>query len=207
MNKEIEQPSTRKLKSIQTKNRLLDAGRDIFIKYGFQKATISQIIKQAETGYGTAYVHFKNKDDILIVLMEDVMDRFYVIAELPFKPKTKQEACNLIQKQVRLFLEMANNEQPMMQVIEEAIRISGDVYNKWRSIRERFIQRIAKDIAYSQKNGLARLDVDNDLVARGWFYANEMYLWDIVRNENSSTTEDIVHNLTEIYTSGLYFGV
>jgi hypothetical protein len=34
--------------------------------------TITQIIKHAETGYGTAYVYFKNKDDLLISLMEDV---------------------------------------------------------------------------------------------------------------------------------------
>ncbi|MBM7644571.1 AcrR family transcriptional regulator [Scopulibacillus daqui] len=206
MKKEMNRLSSRKLRSIETKHRLLNAGRDIFIKYGFQKATISQMIKQAQTGYGTAYVHFKNKDDILIVLMEDVMNKFYDIAELPFEPKTKQEAYDLIKNQVRLFLKMARNEQSMMQVIEEAIRVSADVYHKWRSIRERFIQRIAQDIACSQKNGLARTDVDRDLVARGWFFANEMYLWEIVRNENTSSIEDVVHNLTEIYTSGLYAG-
>lgn len=69
--------SKRKLQSVQTREKLLYAGRVIFIEQGFQKTTISQIIKKAGTGYGTAYVYFKNKDDILIELMEDVMERFY----------------------------------------------------------------------------------------------------------------------------------
>lgn len=196
--------TTRKLRSLQTREKLLAAGRDIFIEYGFQKTTISQIIKKANTGYGTAYVHFKGKDEILVQLMEEVMGRFYEIAELPFRPESKQEAYQMIEQQAGLFLEMANEERPMMQVIEEAIRLSEDVNRKWKEIRERFIKQIAQDIAYSQKNGLARTDVDNYLVARGWFFANEMYLWEIVKNEFGFTVHQIAHNLTAIYTGGLY---
>jgi AcrR family transcriptional regulator len=29
-------------------------------------------------GYGAAYVHFEGKDDILMVLMEDVMEQFFI---------------------------------------------------------------------------------------------------------------------------------
>lgn len=199
-----DQITSRKLRSMETRNKLLAAGRDIFIEYGFQKSTISQIIKKANTGYGTAYVHFKGKDDILIQLMEDVMNRFYEIAELPFRPSSKQEAYQMIEKQAGLFLEMANEERAMMQVIEEAIRLSEEVNRKWQEIRERFIKRIAQDIAYSQENGLARTDVDNYLVARGWFFANEMYLWEIVKNQYGFTVDEIAHNLTAVYTGGLY---
>lgn len=204
MDKLSENMSSRKLRSVQTREKLLAAGRDIFIEYGFQKATISQIIKKAKTGYGTAYVHFSGKDDLLIQLMEDVMNRFYEIAELAFRPKSKKEAYDLIEKQAGLFLEMANEERVMMQVIEEAIRLSEDVNRKWKEIRERFIKRIAQDIAYSQKSGLARTDVDHYLVARGWFFANEMYLWEIVKNEYGFSVKEIAHNLTAVYTGGLY---
>lgn len=132
------------------------------------------------------------------------MDRFYEIAELPFKPQSKQEAYDIIEKQASLFLEMANEERSMMQVFEEAIRLSDDVNRKWKDIRERFIKRIAQDIAYSQANGLARTDVDHNLAARGWFFANEMYLWEIVKNEYGFTVEEIAHNLTAVYTGGIY---
>ena len=82
--------SSRKHRSLETKKKLLHSGYTIFINNGFQKTTITQIIKHAETGYGTAYVYFKNKDDLLISLMEDVMNRFIISLSALFS--TNKEA-------------------------------------------------------------------------------------------------------------------
>ncbi|WP_407922527.1 TetR/AcrR family transcriptional regulator [Brevibacillus choshinensis] len=205
MTKITEHIDGRNLRSINTRKRLLAAGHDIFIEYGFQKATISQIIKKAKTGYGTAYVHFSGKDDLLIVLMEDVMNRFYEIAKMSFEPTSKQEAIDMITMQTRLFLENAINEQAIMQVFVEAIRHSDKVQEKWSEIRESFVEQIAKDVAYAQTNGLARTDLDNYLVARNWFSLNETHLWDIVNHTHKHTVSEIVHNITALYTGGLYY--
>lgn len=196
--------STRQKRSVETRKKLLAAGREVFIEHSFQKTTISQIIKKAATGYGTAYVYFKNKDDILIVLMEDVMNQFYSIAERSFQPKSKKEAHMMIQNQVRAFLQMAEKERTMLQIFEEAIGASIEVRQKWSDIRERFINRIIQDIAFSQENGLARNNIDKAIVARGWFYMNEMFLWEIVRNDKEISLEKITFTLTELYTVGLY---
>ncbi|MCP3741065.1 TetR/AcrR family transcriptional regulator [Rossellomorea sp. BNER] len=204
MKKASDQPSTRQLRSIETREKLLMAGRDIFVEYGFQKATISQIIKKANTGYGTAYVHFKNKDAILIVLMEDVMTKFHQIAEASFSPQSKVEAKEIIEKQAYAFLKLAEKERSIMRVFEQAIGFSTMASTKWKEIREKFIQRISKDIYYSHQNGLAKADLNYELVARGWFFANEMYLWEIVRGEQNASVEEIAKTITTVYTSGLY---
>ncbi|WP_419879276.1 TetR/AcrR family transcriptional regulator [Brevibacillus centrosporus] len=195
----------RNLRSINTRKRLLAAGYDIFVEFGFQKATISQIIKKAKTGYGTAYIHFSGKDDLLIVLMDDVMNRFYEIAKMSFEPTSKQEAIDMITMQTRLFLENAIQEQAIMQVFMEAIRHSDKVQEKWIEIRESFVEQIAKDVAYAQKTGLARTDLDNYLVARNWFSLNESHLWDIVNQTNKHSVAEIAHNITALYTGGLYY--
>ncbi|MED3624705.1 TetR/AcrR family transcriptional regulator [Neobacillus thermocopriae] len=194
----------RHLRSIKTRQKLLEAAKEVFLEEGFQKATISQMIKKAEVGYGTAYVHFEGKEDILIVLMEDVMGKFYEIAEISFYPKSKEEAENIIHKQAYSFLKMAETERRMLQIFEQAIGISSAVSEKWKSIREKFIQRISKDISYAQENGLARKELNHELVARGWFFTNEMYLWDIVRNERQESVEEIAKTITAVYTRGLY---
>lgn len=196
--------SARQRRSLETKKKLLLAGRETFIEQGFQKTTISQIIKKAETGYGTAYVYFKNKDALLIVLMDDVMNQFYMIAERVFQPITKQEARSMIHQQVHAFLQMAETERQLLQVVEEAIGTSTEIRNRWNAIRERFIERIVQDITYSQNNGLARKDLNCFLAARSWFFANEMFLWEIVRNEQEFSLKDIVYTLTEMYMGGLY---
>ncbi|MDM5193933.1 TetR/AcrR family transcriptional regulator [Bacillus hominis] len=196
--------SSRKHRSLETKKKLLHSGYTIFIQNGFQKTTITQIIKHAETGYGTAYVYFKNKDDLLIVLMEDVMNRFYDIAERSFFPQTKLEACDMIQSQVRAFLQLAEEERAILQVVEEAIGLSREISQKWDEIRERFIKSITQDITYSQESGLAQPELNKEIVARGWFAMNETFLWTIVQNDKELELEEIVHTLTMIYTTGLY---
>lgn len=136
--------------------------------------------------------------------MEDVMNQFYSIAERSFQPKSKKEAHMMIQNQVRAFLQMAEKERTMLQIFEEAIGASIEVRQKWSDIRERFINRIIQDIAFSQENGLARNNIDKAIVARGWFYMNEMFLWEIVRNDKEISLEKITFTLTELYTVGLY---
>jgi AcrR family transcriptional regulator len=194
----------RNLRSINTRKRLLAAGHDIFVEYGFQKATITQIIKRAKTGYGTAYVHFTGKDELLIVLMEDVMKRFYEIAEMRFEPDSKEEAIAMITTQASSFLENAIEQQAILKVFAEAIRFSDIAHQKWNEIRERFIEKISSDVAYAQEKGLARTDLNHDLVARNWFALNETHLWDIVNNSTKHSIQEIVHNITILYTSALY---
>ncbi|KFM98854.1 TetR/AcrR family transcriptional regulator [Bacillus clarus] len=196
--------SSRKHRSIETRKKLLNSGYTVFLEYGFQKTTITQIIKHAETGYGTAYVYFKNKDDLLIVLMEDVMNRFYDIAERSFTPNTKTEAQHMIQSQVRAFLQLAEEERAILQVVEEAIGLSKEIRQKWNEIRERFVTRITQDITHSQESGLAQSELNKEIVARGWFAMNEMFLWTIVQNDKEIDVEEIVYTLTEMYTTGLY---
>ncbi|MGN4422647.1 TetR/AcrR family transcriptional regulator [Bacillus cereus group sp. MYBK30-1] len=196
--------STRKHRSLETKKKLLHSGYTIFINNGFQKTTITQIIKHAKTGYGTAYVYFKNKDDLLIILMEDVMNRFYDIAERTFSPQTNVEARDMIQNQVRAFLQLAEEERAILQVVEEAIGLSKEIRQKWDEIRERFIKSITQDITYSQENKLAHPELNKEIVARGWFAMNEMFLWAIVQNDKKLDLEEVVHTLTVMYTTGLY---
>jgi len=194
----------RHLRSVKTRQKLLDAAKEVFLEEGFQKATISQMIKKANVGYGTAYVHFDGKEDLLIVLMENVMEKFYEIAEISFFPTSREEAEQIIQSQASAFLHMADTERSMMQVFEQAIGISFAVASKWKAIREKFINRISQDIAFSQQTGLARKELNHELVARGWFFTNEMYLWEIVRNEHQSSVEEIAKTISSVYVEGLY---
>jgi len=204
MKNPIDQLPARQQQALKTRNKLLEAGKEVFLENGFQKATISQVIKKANTGYGTAYVYFKNKDELFITLMEDLMNQFYEVAEMPFKPQAKEEAYENIKKQVRLFLRLALDERDMMKVVKEAIGVSPEIEEKWYGIRERFIERISVDIRYAQAQKLAKKQLDPALTARGWFYSNEMFMWELVMNEEKYQMDDVIVNLTRMYTGGLY---
>ncbi|UYG97346.1 TetR/AcrR family transcriptional regulator [Cytobacillus firmus] len=204
MKNSIDQLPARQQQALKTRQKLLQAGKEVFLENGFQKSTISQMIKKAKTGYGTAYVYFKNKDELFITIMDDLMNQFYEVAEMPFKPQAKEEAYENIKKQVRLFLQLALDERDMMKVVKEAIGISPEIEEKWYGIRERFIERISVDIRYAQSQRLAKENLDPALTARGWFYSNEMFMWELVMNQEKYQIDDVIVNLTRMYTGGLY---
>lgn len=199
-----EQLSKRQLQALQTRENLLNAGRTVFLENGFQKATMAQINKLAHTGYGTAYVYFKNKDELFTELMETIMQKMYEVAGLPFTPRTKEEAFAQIKKQTRLFMKLALEEKKVMRVIKEAIGVSAIVEEKWNSIRTRFISGITKDIEFVQKAGLAKENFNANLIAKGWFYMNEQVMWDLALGEIDEDVDEVADHLARLYAGGLY---
>lgn len=191
---------------MQTRLNLLHAGKVIFLKEGFQKATMTEINKQANTGYGTAYVYFKNKDELFGELMENIVEKMYEVASLPFEPKTNEEAFEQIKTQVRLFIQAALDEHEMMKVLKEAIGVSEIVEGKWSQIRTRFIAGIIKDITFVQEAGMTNKEIEASLIARGWYYMNEQVMWDILLGEVAEDLNRVAENLALLYTRGLYVG-
>ncbi|WP_233269576.1 TetR/AcrR family transcriptional regulator [Alteribacillus sp. YIM 98480] len=196
--------NSRQQQAIETKNRLLKAAELVFLEHGFQNTTIRLINNKAETGHGTAYVYFKNKEDFLIKIMEDTMEQFKKIASIPFYPATVNEAYELVSNQVKLFLSLAIKKKELMKVIKEAIGVSKEVEGRWQDIRDQFTANITKDIMYAQEHELADSSLSPPLVARLWFYTNEMFMWEVIDEKSSNDIEEIIKHMTTIYMKGLY---
>lgn len=56
---------------------ILDAAISIFAKEGFHKAKISRIADEAKVATGSVYIYFKNKEDILQKIFEDLWQKLY----------------------------------------------------------------------------------------------------------------------------------
>lgn len=53
------------------KMRILQAAEDVFSKRGYTQATLDEIIKVADTGKGTVYKYFGNKENLFYTLVEN----------------------------------------------------------------------------------------------------------------------------------------
>lgn len=53
---------------------LLAAARQVFTTRGYQDATISEIIQIADVAMGTFYLHFRDKEELLLVLAEEPLN-------------------------------------------------------------------------------------------------------------------------------------
>lgn len=49
----------------EREGRILDAAADLFVHYGYDKTTVSDIAQRAGVSKGAIYLHFESKDDLL----------------------------------------------------------------------------------------------------------------------------------------------
>lgn len=195
--------TNREKQAIETKRKLIHAAEHVFLENGFEKTTISQIIKQAGVGYGTAYVYFKNKDEMLVTIMEEVMDKFFKVAQQHFQPGCREEAIQQIKEQVSKYMSLAIEEREILKIVKEAIGLSKIIEARWEQIQIKFIEGIISDITYSQTKHLVSPAFEPAITARSWYYMNEMFLWQFVESSDLEL-KPIVDQLSLFYTSALY---
>ncbi|HEY3723468.1 MAG TPA: TetR/AcrR family transcriptional regulator [Acidimicrobiia bacterium] len=65
----------------RTRQRLLDAGVEVFAKRGYHSARVDDIVKGAKTSHGTFYLYFGNKEDLFRALAEEVATEMRTLAD------------------------------------------------------------------------------------------------------------------------------
>jgi AcrR family transcriptional regulator len=63
------------------RREILKAARAIFVEYGFEDTTMERIAERAGISKGTIYIYFKNKSDLLIQAVAEVLDAVYKMGE------------------------------------------------------------------------------------------------------------------------------
>lgn len=57
------------IKNVEREQRILDASANLFVHYGYDKTTVSDIAREAGISKGAIYLHFKSKDELLEALI------------------------------------------------------------------------------------------------------------------------------------------
>jgi len=73
-------------RSILTREALMSAGREIFVRDGFDQARLEEIAKATGLTRGAFYSHFDDKEDIFLTIVEDELDRCQLQREAPSSP-------------------------------------------------------------------------------------------------------------------------
>ncbi|MFM9326763.1 TetR/AcrR family transcriptional regulator [Paenibacillus mesotrionivorans] len=61
----------KKLQTEQTKKKIADASRALFIQKGYKATSIEDIVKATSCSAGNIYYHFKSKESLFLYLIED----------------------------------------------------------------------------------------------------------------------------------------
>lgn len=69
--------------SQSTRDRLIDAARDLFLEQGYAATGIAQILKQAKARPGSLYHFFPTKEDLLIAVLESYKELLWPVVMQP----------------------------------------------------------------------------------------------------------------------------
>lgn len=70
-----------KTQTADKSQEILFAAAGLFSIKGFENTTVDEIAAQANVGKGTIYLYFKNKEHILVEILEDSLNQIYEIFE------------------------------------------------------------------------------------------------------------------------------
>jgi TetR/AcrR family fatty acid metabolism transcriptional regulator len=188
------------------RERILDAAIKVFAAEGFYNAKVSQIAQAAGVADGTIYLYFKSKDDLLIQLFEDRMER--VNANLRAALASETSATAQLKRVVKLHLELVGENRDMAEVISVELRQSSKFIREYANPKfAEFLRLIAGAVVEGQRAGELRADVDPYILARALFGAlDEIALAWLVKHPTSKATIDLpkaAEQLGELFIDGL----
>jgi TetR/AcrR family transcriptional regulator, fatty acid metabolism regulator protein len=152
------------------RERILDAAVRVFAKKGFHATRVSEVAKAAGVADGTIYLYFKSKDELLVSLFEDRVERLltFMQTELPGTATASEKLKRIIELQLGLL----EGERDLAEVITVILRQSTKLMKEYAAPKfSAYLDTIARVIAEGQASGELRPDLTPHLVARAIFGA------------------------------------
>jgi len=152
------------------RQRILDAAVRVFAKKGFYATRVSEVAKAAGVADGTIYLYFKSKDELLVSLFEDRVERLlaFLQTELPATAGASEKLRRIIELQLGLL----EGERDLAEVVTVILRQSTKLMKEYAAPKfTAYLDAIASVVADGQASGELRGDVSPHLAARAIFGA------------------------------------
>jgi TetR/AcrR family transcriptional regulator, fatty acid metabolism regulator protein len=183
--------------------RILKAALKVFAEKGFYSTRISEIAKEANVADGTIYLYFKNKDDLLISLFEEEMEKICQ------SMRDEMNKTNDLIEKLRIFalshLNRIQKNRELAEVIQVELRQSAKFMREY--VNKGFIEYInlVREIIHEgQEKGVFRNDVAPGIVKRAFFGAlDEMARYWILSTTKKYKPVDCAKAISEIFIRGL----
>ncbi len=183
--------------------KIIQAATRVFASKGFYNAKVSDVAKEAEVADGTIYLYFKNKDDILISIFEESMDRF--IKSAYAKLEGVKDPITKLQYFIELHLELVEENQDVAQVLQIELRQSTKFMKEYAAQKFMdYLSIISDAIEEGQKQGLFKKQIQASIVKRAIFGAvDEMALEWVLMKKKKYTLKQVAEQISLMLVEGL----
>ncbi len=166
MKNEVRQPQQER--SIEKKNKIIEAGYELFSEVGYYGTNTAEIAKRAGVSTGIVYGYFQDKRDILICVLEIYVDKvfapFFKMFEKISLPVNFQElVSNIIEQTIKTH----KNNRRIHEVLHSMASTDQAVNAEFISLEDKITVKIAEkfqSIGLKIENSLEKIHLAMDVI-------------------------------------------
>ncbi|HEY4015124.1 MAG TPA: TetR/AcrR family transcriptional regulator [Polyangiaceae bacterium] len=157
-------------KSHDKRERILAAAVRVFAKKGFHATRVSEVARAAGVADGTIYLYFRSKEELLVSLFEDRVERLLAFLETEL-PRARG-APKKLRRVIEIQLGLLEGERDLAEVVTVILRQSTRLMKEYAAPKfTAYLDAIGRVVADGQAAGEIRSDVSPHLAARVVFGA------------------------------------
>jgi len=153
----------RQKRSVDKRERLKAAGLVLFGHKGYEGTSIDEIARRAKLAVGTFYQHFRSKRQLLLVLMDELLEK---LSQLDLSPKGARSVRESLHDMLSQAFSHDLRYLGAYRAWEEAVLSDAGLARKHAAIRVWTTARVASVFQFLQKLPGARQGVDIPALAR-----------------------------------------
>jgi AcrR family transcriptional regulator len=151
----------RSSKGVRTRERLVEAAKEIFEEHGFLDARITDITERADQSHGSFYYYFDSKEEVFREIAANVDERLLfapmdevIMAQSRLAPQQR------IREAMRRYFESYRQEARIMGLIEHVSRFDPEINALRLARHKRHTEKVAETIRQLQRRKLADSKLD-----------------------------------------------
>lgn len=187
----------------ETRDSILEAARLTFLRKGFHRATVDDIMRSARLAHGTFYRYFRNKQEALYGLVADAMSSI----ALPEHDWAHEDMFTAVRADLAAYFRHFWENRDLCVVWMEAAIYDEKITAARDRLRRPFLERIESSIRWGIGEGIIP-PIDVAVATRALATMGEHFTLDWLGPDAAEVdTDDIAHTVALIWCRGLGFPV
>jgi TetR/AcrR family transcriptional regulator, fatty acid metabolism regulator protein len=184
------------------RDRILKAAVRVFARKGYFAARVSDIAKKAGVADGTIYLYFRNKEDILVSLFDEVMAGHLdeARAELKAAPGPAARLLRIAEHHLRTLGE----NRDLAVVFQVELRQSTKFMERFTaSWLQDYFQLLHGVIEEGQRAGIFRADLPKKVVAKAFFGALDEMVTSFILSGRDYDLSELASPVVDLFLRGV----
>lgn len=188
-------------KSIRTRQRLIDASREVFIRDGVADSRVSDITRAAGVAHGTFYTYFESKHELFNELAAEALERLEAassdIWSIDLPP---DQALGYV---LGAWVTAYQAEAPVLMLIDGAGPQAADLLQARSEMSARMIERSIEVVSRFQRAGLADPQLDTDCAATALTVMVQAVARRLATRESDFSMPLVIETLVRLWRGGI----